>query len=123
MRVQGEDEGPWVSGKRVWGGTGCVRAGLGRSSWAWLQTQSPGGGEGGRGCQLAVRLPPWGLRLLLRAAAGQGKPAELRRRQKEAKKATGRATRWRKESGAPLSCLPLTSLPLLTLVSPFVRGS
>lgn len=102
-------------------GVGLVVSGL---AWAGAPRPTVTGRRGAWGGLPAVSAPAaLGTRLLLRAAAGQGKPAELRRRQKGAKKATGRATRWRKESGAPLSCLPLTRLPLLTLVSPFVRGS
>ena len=80
--------------------------GLRSSSRAWLRTRSqrrlPAGG--------APTAP--GTRLLLGTAAGQGEPAEPRGQQR-AKKATGRAARWRKESRGPLSCLPLTSPGLL----------
>lgn len=104
--------------KRVWGRPGCGGA------WLGQELLGPGCRQSHRGGQPAGRAPTTlGTRLLLNAAAGQGKPVEPRRQQKEAQKAIERATRWRKESWVLFSCLPLTRLSLLTLVSLSVRWS
>lgn len=90
---------------------------------AWAGAPRPGHGHA-HGRELSLSGVPTVLRarLLLRAAAGQGKPAELRGPRKAAEKAAGKAARRTKEAEVPFPRRSLASL-VPPPVSPFVKWS